>query len=73
VLWNKTSSTAGRKIHYRFVADAVFIYDKSPTTATVLTDRIMGLLNIICTKLLFALPEFDLCGKRLASNSSLSL
>jgi hypothetical protein len=61
VLWNKASSTAGRKRHSRFVADAGFISDNAPTTAALLTDRIMGLLNIICTKLLFALLLLATC------------
>jgi hypothetical protein len=61
------------KRHSRFVAVASFISDKALTIAVMLTERIMGLLNIICTKLLFALTESNLCRKKLTSNRSLSL
>jgi hypothetical protein len=73
VLCNKASSTAGGKRHARYLADAGFISDKAPTTTTMLADRIMRLLDIICTKLLFALRECDLSGKMVASNVSMSL
>ena len=55
------------------MADLVFISDKALKTAVMLTDSIMRFPNIICTKLLFALREGNLCGRKLTSNFSLSL
>ena len=54
------------------MADLVFISDKALKTAVMLTESIMRFPNIICTKLLFALREGNLCGKKLTSNFSLS-
>ena len=53
VQWDKFNCRAKR--HYRFTADSVFISDKTLTIAVLLTERILRLLNIICTKLGFAL------------------
>ena len=73
MLCNKASLPAGGKRLSRYLADAGLISDEAPTTVAMLTDRVMRLLNIICTKLLFALRECDLCGKKLTSNGSLPL